>query len=225
MPPDGFSGGRDRHVRGVTAPFFQNSSSTVFVNFPSSISSPITPDSTPPTSHYIKSSGTNSSLSSGQEVNPDLFKNHKSVCSIPTLTPCASSESLLFDLNHSNSNILTPVFPEGLKDVEGIHDVSATLPAGLQGVLIDKNSGTRTVYILGLDAPSVSQECLKTLLVELLDLADEKLEADEIVFVLEKHRFGLRELLQGLLYVGGQVIRHREDVVAEDSFVLIGVEL
>lgn len=131
----------------------------------------------------------------------------------------------MFDLNHSNSNILTPVFPEGLKDVEGIHDVSATLPAGLQGVLIDKNSGTRTVYILGLDAPSVSQECLKTLLVELLDLADEKLEADEIVFVLEKHRFGLRELLQGLLYVGGQVIRHREDVVAEDSFVLIGVEL
>ncbi|EGG07497.1 uncharacterized protein MELLADRAFT_71684 [Melampsora larici-populina 98AG31] len=229
MPPD--LGGRDRHVRDVTAPFFQNPSRTLFVNFP--VSSPITPDSTPPNSHSLLQMKSNSTSPSVEDIGLNMFNSqsvhsiHANITSTPMLSPSPSSDSFSFDSMVSScpdSKSLDHVFPYGLKEVEGIHNITATLPGGLQGVLVDKNSGTRSIYIFGLNAPSMSKQCVKALLVEILDLADEKLEADEVIVVLDKHQSGMRELLQGLLYVGGNVIRNQEDPVA-DSVVLIGIEL
>jgi len=223
MPPDDFTGGRDRHVRGVTAPIFQNPSSAVFVNLPSTISSLITPDSTPPSSHFIQSSDIADPSASPtiQEAAIDLFKANPNTCSLYPLTPCASTDNLLFQPTKSTSTLLQAVFPEGLKDVEGQYEVSATLPGDLKGVLVDQKQDTRSLYVLGLGIPAISNQCMT----ELLDLAYEKLEADEVVFVLRKDQLGVRELVQGLMYVGGHVIRAPRDVGAEDRFVMVGIEL
>lgn len=158
----------------------------------------------------------------------------QSVCSIrsnypvaPMLTPCSSSDSLPLQsiiATRPGSKLLDPVFPAGLKDLEALYDVTATLPAGLQGALVDVEDGSRSIYILGLTAPSISKESVKVLVVEVLDLADEKLEGDDVIFVLDKNQPSMRELLQGLLYVGGNVIRDDDNSVA-DSFVLVGIAL
>ncbi|CAH7689345.1 expressed protein [Phakopsora pachyrhizi] len=229
--PDDFPGGRDRHVRDVNAPFFQNASSTVFVNFPSP-SSPLTPDSTPPTSHSLVKSVAELSSLSGNPENIWAFASPPTYPSEPSfkllLTPRSSSDSLRFSTQlklNDTSSALASVFPAGLKDVEETHKVpTAQLPMGLKGVIADRSSGIRSAYIFGLTQGLTSTEHVKDLVVRVLDFADEEAEADDVVFVLEKKQAGLRELLQGLLYAGGTVIKDQDEVIS-DKLVLVGIEI
>lgn len=70
------------------------------------------------------------------------------------------------------------------------------------------------------DLQAVTVKEIRDVVVEVLDLADERVEADEVVFVLEKKQKGLKELLQGLLYVGGTVVRKGEE---SEQVVLVAI--
>lgn len=238
MPPDDpFEGGRDRHVRDVTAPNFQKSSSPVFVKFPTP-ASPITP-SCSPSSINRHSLGIESGLNSIPhvgDVDPSKFNQAHSVYSTsrshpsPLLTPCSSSDSLSLSstqssIRHHTPPALTTIFPNGLQDVEAIHDISSKLPPALEGVIVDRPSGIRTVYILGLTSSVSLDHQVRDIVVRVLDLADEEIEADEVVFALEKQHDRLRELLQGLLYVGGAVVKNPQHETVNEDLVLVGIEI
>lgn len=229
MPPGELPGGRERHVRDVNAIIFQDISSPVFVNFPTT--SPITPDLTPPTSHthIVKSA---MKLPSTHRTADDLwaFKNPSdSRCHLngPNLTPRTSSDSLSFHgqiTRHHSPTLIDSIFPSGLRGVERVHNISSKLPQGFQGAVVDRISGTRSVYVIGLTSASSTTTQIRDIVVRVLDSADEELEADEVVFVLEKHHGRLRELLQGLLYVGGSVIKN-QGVDINDGLVLVGIQI
>ncbi|MBW0516790.1 hypothetical protein O181_056505 [Austropuccinia psidii MF-1] len=222
MPPDDFSVGRDQHVRDVTAPFFQATSGPLFVNFP------VTPSPISPASDSI--------IHDSKELNHDLLA-YKSQSIFPLhsikptsiLTPRSSSDSLPLCqriISYHAPSIFYHIFPFGSNNFHAIHDISSKLPNGLKGAVVDWHSGTRSIYVHGLSNCIDSNRHLRDIVVKVLDLADEDIEADQVIFVLEKHHDRLRELLQGLLYVGGNVIRQVDpDETVNDDLVLVGIEI
>jgi hypothetical protein len=112
---------------------------------------------------------------------------------------------------------LDAVFPKGLVDAPAIHTVG-DLPLHHKGAHVDRDNGVRQLYVKDLQAVTVKE--IRDVVVEVLDLADERVEADEVVFVLEKKQKGLKELLQGLLYVGGTVVRKGEE---SEQVVLVAI--
>ncbi|PLW17695.1 hypothetical protein PCANC_10867 [Puccinia coronata f. sp. avenae] len=248
MPPDGHSeGGRDRHVRDVTAPHFPLTSSAVFVKFPAPCAvSPITPSSSP-SGHDGHPHPLSAAAAASQNrlVHPNQSaplmavynnKKHSAVYSSsgrpnpsPLLTPCSSSDSLSLasapSSRHNTPAILATIFPHGMQDVEAIHDISTQLPNALKGAIVDRHSGVRSLYILGLTS-AVSTDCpIRDIVVRVLDLADEEIEADQVIFALEKDHQQCRELLQGLLYVGGTVVKNAQHNSINNRLVLVGIEI
>ncbi|KAA1089475.1 hypothetical protein PGT21_019338 [Puccinia graminis f. sp. tritici] len=251
MPPDDYSeGGRDRHVRDVTAPNFPNpSSGPVFVKFPSSTTvSPITPSSsptgidchslapTPPSTQNRLNNNNNNNTNKMMMASLD-FKTHRPSAHnprpnpTPLLTPCSSSDSLSLSSNgfnntrHSTPAILTKIFPNGIPDVEAVHDISTQLPNALKGAIVDRDSGIRSLYILGLTSSVTIDRQVRDIVVRVLDLADEEIEADQVFFALEKDHPMFRELLQGLLYVGGNVVKNAQHQPVNKHLVLVGIEI
>lgn len=233
MPPDDHSdGGRDRHVRDVTAADFHNHSSTVFVKFPTTVA-PITPSSSPDgvnchpltTKNMFHSTPTTKICT--EDMRAHLVYPSRPRIS-PLLTPCSSSDSLSLSstqsIRHDTPAVLQTIFPNGILDVEVVHDISAQLPHGLKGVIVDRQSGIRSVYILGLGSVTVDQP-IRDIVIRVLDLADEEVEADQVIFALEKQHDRLRELLQGLLYVGGVVVKNDHHEAVNNGLVLVGIEV
>ncbi|KAI9606081.1 hypothetical protein H4Q26_004455 [Puccinia striiformis f. sp. tritici PST-130] len=223
MPPDDYSdGGRDRHVRDVTAPNFQNPSAAVFVKFPTTTTVlPITPSSSPTgiDCHSLAAATTqNNRLNNSTPLAPLTFKagGHQVYSGRPNpsplLTPCSSSDSLSLtsglNTRLSTPAILTKIFPDGIHDVEAIHDISTQLPNGLKGLSLTVLPGQ-----------------VRDVVVRVLDLADEAIEADQVIFALEKDNDQFRELLQGLLYVGGAVVKNAQHQTANNNLVLVGIEV
>ncbi|KAI9610734.1 hypothetical protein KEM48_004763 [Puccinia striiformis f. sp. tritici PST-130] len=240
MPPDDYSdGGRDRHVRDVTAPNFQNPSAAVFVKFPTTTTVlPITPSSSPTgiDCHSLAAATTqNNRLNNSTPLAPLTFKagGHQVYSGRPNpsplLTPCSSSDSLSLtsglNTRLSTPAILTKIFPDGIHDVEAIHDISTQLPNGLKGAIVDRPSGVRSLYILGLNSSVTMDSQVRDVVVRVLDLADEEIEADQVIFALEKDNDQFRELLQGLLYVGGAVVKNAQHQTANNNLVLVGIEV
>ncbi|KNZ56607.1 hypothetical protein VP01_2366g3 [Puccinia sorghi] len=235
MPPDIHSeGGRDRHVRDVTALNFQHPSSTVFVKFPSSTTvSPITPSSSPTgiDCHSLAASPHKSNNS--VPVSNLAFKAHPVYPArprpSPLLTPCSSSDSLSLvsgpNTRHNTPAILRTIFPDGIQDVEATHDISTQLPSGLKGAIVDRQSGVRSLYILGFSSSVTMDRQVRDIVVRVLDFADEEIEADQVIFALEKDHEQCRELLQGLLYVGGAVVKNAHHETVNNHLVLVGIEI
>ncbi|WAQ90271.1 hypothetical protein PtA15_12A259 [Puccinia triticina] len=239
MPPDDYSkGGRDRHVRDVTAPNFSNpSSSPVFVKFPTATTvSPITPSSSPTgiDRHSLAVSAQNNRYTNPPALSSLDFKAPHPVYSgrpnpTPLLTPCSSFDSLSLNsalsTRHSTPAILTTIFPEGIPDVQAIHDISTQLPNALKGAIVDRPSGVRSLYIQGLPSSVSFDHPVRDIVVRVLDLADEEVEADQVLFALEKDHESFRELLQGLLYVGGVVVKNTQHQPVNSRFILVGIEV
>jgi len=235
MPPDDHpEGGRDRHVRDVTALNFQHPSSTVFVKFPPSTTvSPITPSSSPTGIDCHSLAASTNRLNNSVPVSNLSFKAHPVYAArprpSPLLTPCSSSDSLSLasgpNTRHNTPAILQTIFPDGIQNVEAIHDISTQLPSGLKGAIVDRESGVRSLYILGLSSSVTMDRQVRDVVVRVLDLADEEIEADQVIFALEKDHEQCRELLQGLLYVGGAVVKNAQHQTVNNHFVLVGIEI
>lgn len=192
-------------MRDVTAQRFNGSVESV--NLPPS--PPITPSSSP---------------ASGSPIKSALKSSNPVVRPAPPLTPRSSTDSLPLSetvASRHNPTFLDAVFPKGVDGTQQtVHTVGA-LPHNLQGVVVDGvHNGLRSLYVKGVQR--VSADSLRDVVVDVLDQADERIDADEVVFVLDKKRRGLRELLQGLLYVGGSVVR---DPHASKDVVLVGIEM
>lgn len=207
LPPDSQlpSEGRDRHVRDVTAQRF--ASSVQVVSLPPS--PPTTPSSSPVSGSPIKSALKSST-------------NHRHPA--PPLTPRSSTDSLPLAetvASRHNPTFLDAVFPKGIDGTQRTCHTVGVLPHNLQGVVVDGvHNGLRSLYVKGVQHVSAAE--LRDVVVDVLDQADERIDADEVIFVLEKKKRGLRELLQGLLYVGGTVVR---DQSASKDVVLVGIEI
>lgn len=227
MPPD-LSVGRERHVRDVTAKFSQNVyPSPLSFNFNNS-SAPLTPESTPPASQSLASKSGCTSLETNTEVpwssKPPFYRTKPN---LPPLTPRSSSDSLSLNQRidrHRSPALIESIFDSSNGNIEKVDIISSELPCGLQGLVVTHIVGPRSVYILGLTSALSSKKHIRDLVVDVLDMASEDLEADEVIFVLEKQHERLRELLQGLIYVGGTVIKKHDNLVKE-SVVLVGIEI
>lgn len=94
---------------------------------------------------------------------------------------------------------------------------------GLKLALLDDDEAdTRVLYAQsGVGAPSL---CLRENLVALLDRADEELDCDSVIVVLNKDDQELPQLLHSLLYVGGTVL-DRKLYGHSKSTVLVGIDL
>lgn len=181
-------------------------------------SPPLTPSSSPNAASPIKSALKVSTSTSGPAAAARSLP-------APPLTPRSSTDSLPLAERSATRHaptFLDAVYPNGpvSSSSVGVHVVGA-LPRSLDGVVVDHDTGLRTLYVKGIQR--LDADDLRDAVVELLDEADERLDADAVVFVLNKKKpNGLRELLQGLLYVGGDVVRDQE---ASKDAVLVSIEL
>jgi len=117
------------------------------------------------------------------------------------------------------------VFPhQGLSALPHAKSVSISAPnlgADFEGIVLELPGKSKTLYVDGKSAESVS---LRESIVALLDLADESLECTSLVIVLERSSPNLGSLLHSLMYVGGTVVT-KPPYQVDPAFVLVGLEV
>jgi len=117
------------------------------------------------------------------------------------------------------------LFPNhGLKALPYAKRVSISTPnlgAEFDGVVLELPGKPKTLYVDGKGAAAVN---LRESIVALLDLADESLECNALVIVLERSSRDLSSLLHSLMYVGGTVVTAPVFKV-DPAFVLVGMEI
>ncbi|TFK44654.1 ornithine decarboxylase antizyme-domain-containing protein [Crucibulum laeve] len=153
--------------------------------------------------------------------------------STPPLTPDGGSEYSRSDSStgiHSKCendalDFLMTVFPhQGLSALPHAKSVSISAPnmgASFEGVVLELPAKPKTLYVDGKSAESVS---LRESVVALLDLADEKLECNALIIVLERSSPNLGDLLHSLMYVGGTVVT-KPPFKVDPAFILVGLEI
>ncbi|KAF8906579.1 hypothetical protein CPB84DRAFT_1813821 [Gymnopilus junonius] len=134
-----------------------------------------------------------------------------SLSSTPPLTPDDSSD---YSKDSGSSIASTPrnrdaldflmtVFPhQGLSALpyaKSAHISAPNLGADFDGVVLELPGKSKTLYVDGKSAESVS---LRESIVALLDLADESLACSSLIIVLERSCPNLGSLLHSLMYVG-----------------------
>ncbi|KAG5643593.1 hypothetical protein DXG03_000601 [Asterophora parasitica] len=122
-------------------------------------------------------------------------------------------------------DFLMTLFPhQGLQALPYAKRVSISAPnlgASFDGVVLDFPGQSKTLYVDGKSAESVS---LRESIVALLDLADENLGCNALIIVLERSSPNLGALLHSLMYVGGTVVTTPVFQV-DPAFVLVGLEI
>jgi len=117
------------------------------------------------------------------------------------------------------------VFPhQGISVLPHAKSVSICAPnlgSEFNGVVLDIPGSTKTLYVDGKSAKSVS---LRESIVALLDLADESLGCGLLVIILERSSPNLDVLLHSLMYVGGTVVT-KPPYQVDPAFVLVGLEV
>ncbi|KAL0956026.1 hypothetical protein HGRIS_002199 [Hohenbuehelia grisea] len=146
----------------------------------------------------------------------------------PPLTPDDGPESdkaVTAKQQQDALDFLMTVFPrDGLSALPHAKSVSISAPnmgASFDGVVLDIPGKTKTLYVDGKSAQTVS---LRESIVALLDLADESLQCSALVIVLERSSPVLGDLLHALMYVGGTVVT-RPPYQVDSAFVLVGLEI
>jgi hypothetical protein len=148
--------------------------------------------------------------------------------STPPLTPDNGS-----DYHRGNGSIhekdaldfLMTIFPhKGISVLPHAKSVSISAPtlgSDFNGIVLDIPGSTKTLYVDGKSAQSVS---LRESIVALLDLADESLGCSSLIIVLERSSPNLSALLHSLMYVGGTVVT-KPPYQVDPAFVLVGLEV
>jgi len=117
------------------------------------------------------------------------------------------------------------VFPrQGLSALPYAKSVQISAPnlgADFDGVVLELPGKSKTLYVDGKSAESVS---LRESIVALLDLADESLACNSLIIVLERSSPNLGSLLHSLMYVGGAVVT-KPPFQVDPAFVLVGLEV
>lgn len=150
--------------------------------------------------------------------------------STPPLTPDSSveddeSEAVTTKQSNDALDFLLTIFPhDGLAALAFAKSVAIKAPnmgAAFDGVVLELPGQSKTLYVDGKSAESVS---LRESIVALLDLADESLECSALVIALERSSPHLGELLHSLMYVGGTVVT-KPPFKVDSAFVLVGLEI
>jgi len=183
---------------------------------PVGISYPPSPPSTPSSSP--SSSSIASSLIANKNGFYSLLKNAKSAAP-PLLSPASSTDSLEFF--GVSGTFLERVFSSNSSIVNKACSVE-NLDAWKLALVDDIDANSRTLYAKS--THGVEHVCLRDSVVALLDHADEALDCDQVIVVLEKDDEDLAQLLHSLMYVGGTVIsplisKH------DEAFVLVGLDI
>jgi hypothetical protein len=117
------------------------------------------------------------------------------------------------------------IFPQqGLSALPYSKHVTISTPnmgTSFEGVVLDMPGKPRTLYVDGNSAQSLS---LRESIVALLDLADESLQCNALVIVLERSSPNLGNLLHSLMYVGGSVVT-KSPFKVDPAFVLVGLDI
>jgi hypothetical protein len=222
MPPD-LSGGTSACVRDIGRP------KKAFVN------------TAPPSYHSIfpPSPTTTPSSSPAQSidfVSLPLSATTDSVIQFPhppnspPLTPQTSSDSLASGVQEFVPELAKRIFPTIPTELT-VSPVCVNGPdapsvwGDWDGFVVDNvEENTRTLYAKGKTYEDLN---LRENVLSLLELADECLECDGVVIVLDKSNPDLAELLHSLLYVGGQVVppTGANGLAHDAAYVLIGLDL
>lgn len=117
------------------------------------------------------------------------------------------------------------VFPHqgfgALPHAKGVSISAPSLGADFDGVVLELPGKPKILYVDGKSAATVN---LRESIVALLELADESLECDGLVIILERTSSNLGGLLHSLMYVGGSVVTNPPFKV-NPAFVLVGLEV
>jgi hypothetical protein len=98
---------------------------------------------------------------------------------------------------------------------------SPNLNTEMNGVVMELPGKSRTLYVDGKSADSVN---LRESIVALLDLADESLDCNGLVIVLERSSPNLGNILHSLMYVGGAVVT-KPPFQVDPAFILVGLDV
>ncbi|KIK03492.1 hypothetical protein K443DRAFT_131323 [Laccaria amethystina LaAM-08-1] len=230
-----FSGGPGKNAlqtEGSPASIFSNDSGSISSS-PESIpfsKSIIYPRSSAPIT-TISYSDFPSTGSSPRTI-PHRNGSHNSYSSTPSLTPdCGSdfstkTQSHIYPKRERDAlDFLMTVFPHqgfgALPHAKGVSISAPSLGADFNGVVLELPGKPKILYVDGKSAATVN---LRESIVALLELADESLECDGLVIVLERTSSNLGGLLHSLMYVGGSVVTSPPFKV-NPAFVLVGLEV
>jgi len=143
----------------------------------------------------------------------------------PPLTPDKVCVEGSYKESKHPLEFLMTLFPhDGLTALPFAKSVSISAPnfgAAFNGVVLEYPGTSKTLYVDGKSAESVS---LRESIVALLDLADENLGCSALVIALERSSPSLGDLLHSFLYVGGTVVT-KPLFQVDPAFVLVGMEI
>jgi len=122
-------------------------------------------------------------------------------------------------------DFLVTLFPRhgvgALPHAKSVQISAPNMGSSFDGVVLSLPGKPKTLYVDGKSAESVS---LRESIVALLDLADESLQCNALIIVLERSSPNLGNLLHSLMYVGGTVVT-KPPFPVDPAFVMVGVEI
>jgi len=145
----------------------------------------------------------------------------------PETPPTDGTFSAVSDRQSDDAlDFLATLFPhDALAALPFAKNVTVSSPetgiTAIEGVVLELPGKPKTLYVDGKVTENID---LRESIVALLDLADEHLQCEALVLVLDRSHPLLSVLLHSLMYVGGTVVT-RPPFKVDPGFVLVGLEI
>jgi len=122
-------------------------------------------------------------------------------------------------------DFLLTIFPsDGFSALQFARSVAISAPnmaATFDGVVLELPGKPKTLYVDGKGAEAVS---LRESIMTLLDLADDALECQALVIVLERSSPALNQVMRSLMRVGGTVVK-KPPFNVDAAYILVGISI